>query len=279
MRNIRITDRDLFLFRYLFEQDFISREFIKKFIWKDFEDSYVTNRLWRLNKQGYVKKHFDVSTGSGTVIMADKEAETLIKNRKVRERMLSLDINGVNFYNDDSLLRHYEVRDSLNKGEFDHDMDVSEVRLRLEKVIDYWISERIIWKHNSNASKENRFRRVSDGIIKTSMDSTALTIGIEVEGHLKKDYRYRSIFEKYINEDRIDYVFYITTDDNVYNKLNDKLLTSEFKKRNNSKLSYDFYKMFYTLTLDDLRKGRLIFWRDEDEEYINLNNSDYYGSH
>ncbi|MFW5795418.1 MAG: hypothetical protein ACOCV1_08055 [Bacillota bacterium] len=278
MRNLRIIDRDLFLFRYLFEQDFVSREWIKKFIWQDLKDSYVTSRLWRLNRSGYIKKHFKVSTGSGTVIMADKEAEKLMKNRRIRERMLELDFFGVNFYNDDSLLRHYEVRDSLNKGEFDHDMDVSEVRFRLEDYIDYWISERILWKHNSNAKKENRFRRISDGIMRTSLNNQDMTVAIEVEGHIKKDHRYRNIFDTYYYEDRIDAVFYVTTDDQVYDRLNKKLLTSRFRKSTDTKLRYDFYEKFFTIKLEELRRGRLIFWREEDKSHINLGESDYCGN-
>lgn len=237
-----MTDRDLLLFRYLFEEDFVSRDLIKKYIWRELSDSYVTHRLWRMTKEGYVKKYPDIRREQGTVLMAGKEAVKMVRNDTIRKRMRNLDIDQVQFYNSDIIFDHYEERDDLNKGTFEHDLMVTEVRLILERLseIDYWVSQRLLWKHNYNASDENKYGKIADGLVKWR----DYILAVELENNLKKQSRYDDIFKTYNKDKGINGVLYITTNDRIFKKL--QVFTKKPKK-------------FYIADMSNIRKGILKF--------------------
>ncbi|MFW6030707.1 MAG: hypothetical protein ACOCRO_10735 [Halanaerobiales bacterium] len=220
MGNLRITDNDLILYRYLFEQDFLTREHIKNWVWKDLSNSHIDNRLARLTKEGYLKKHPDLSAGMGTVLMAGSKAVGLLNNDYIIERMMDLKSS---FINKESFIRSYTERDSLNYARYSHDEYLTDIRFKLEGLVDEFLSYRLLMVYNKNAGKDKKFTKPTpDAIMRRKNDVFA----IELENTLKESWRYQqNIFEGYRNNHRekIEFVLYICTSQSIAEGINKEI--------------------------------------------------------
>ena len=243
MGYLRITDNDLILYRYLFEQDFLTRDQIKNYVWKDLSNSHIDNRLSRLTKEGYIKKHPDLSAGVGTVLMAGSGAVGLLNNDTIIERMLNLKRI---FINKERFIRAYAERKKLNFARYNHDEYLTNVRFVLEGFIKEYMSYRLLMVYNRNVkgkTKEERLKKkytrpTPDALMKTDLG----TYAIELENTLKQDFRYKKkIFPGYEEEDRIDVVLYICTSDSILENVNRNIV--EFNPGNTRILVVDYKKV------------------------------------
>lgn len=243
---IRITDKDLLLFKYLFETDFLTRPQIHKYIYGS--SSYGHKRIWQLTKEGFLKKL--VSPNGNTVILATDKALDYIHIH--RSRFDNLKRNNVKLYRVDPLL--YKVQEKLDLRKFEHDSLLNTVRFKFEDYgADYWITDLLLYRRRV-------FKTTPDG----TFQKKGKLFAVELENTLKKKVRYKDIFSIYSRIKEIDYIIYITTSEMIYNAL-DKLFNPSF-------ISYtsDSYKKFFLLRLNDFLRGNLVIRNSTANIEINL---------
>lgn len=228
---LRVTDNDLILYRYLFEQDFLTRDQIKNFVWKDLSNGHINNRLARLTREGYIKKHPDLSAGMGSVLMAGSGAVGLLNNDDIIERMMNLKSS---FINKEKFIRAYSEREKLNFARYNHDEYLTDVRFKLEILAKEYMSYRMLMVYNRNVKGKNKKEKLKkkftrptpDALMKDSDD----IIAIELENTLKQDFRYQDkIFRGYVINQNVDMVLYICTNKSVFKGVEDNI-NKFFKK-------------------------------------------------
>ncbi|MFW6009476.1 MAG: hypothetical protein ACOCP8_09460, partial [archaeon] len=152
---IRIVENDLVLFKYLFEEEFLEREIIKKYIWENRGNSYIDNRLAQLINENYLKKIFHPTRQKAKLIAATKKAKIFLdvkKNifednyQKGNSKLLDLDLD------------NYKVADKIDVRTIIHDLELIKVRLKLEELgVDFWKSRTLL-----NRDRED-FALIPDG--------------------------------------------------------------------------------------------------------------------
>jgi len=234
---IRITDKDLLLFKYLFETDFLTRPQIDNFVYEELSSDYVNKiKLWKLTKEGYLKKK--MSPTGNTVLLATEKA--LDQMFIFRSRLKDIKRNdNFKFYYVDPVI--YRVQEELDLRKFEHDRLLNTVRFKFENYgADYWLSDKLLYRRRV-------FKTIPDG----TFQKKGKVFAVELEHTLKKKSRYRDIFNIYSKTKEIDYIIYITTSEMIYNAL-DKLFNPSF-------ISYtsNSYKKFFLISLNDFLKGNL----------------------
>jgi len=219
---LRVTDNDLILYRYLFEQDFLTRDQIKNFVWKDLSNGHINNRLARLTREGYIKKHPDLSAGMGSVLMAGSGAVGLLNNDDIIERMMNLKSS---FINKEKFIRAYTEREKLSFSRYNHDEYLTNVRFKLEKVANEYMSYRMLMVYNRNVKGKNKKEKLKKKYTRPTPDALMRnklgTFAIELENSKKEDYRYQDkIFPGYAKNDRVDIVLYICTSKSILEAVN-----------------------------------------------------------
>lgn len=247
MANLRVTDNDLLLYRYLFENDFLTRDQIKNYVWKNLNNSYIDDRLAKLTKENYIKKHPDLTVGTGSVLMAGSGAQTLVKNDSIIEKMLALKSY---FFNRKGAILKYRERNGLNLARYDHDRYLSNVRFKIEKRVKSYLSYRMILIHNRNSLKEKKFTQPVPDALYISNDDKIYAI--ELEKTLKKKSRYqKEIFPGYGADKRIAGVIYVCTSSNILNRINGYLKDGFVKGKYS-----DFYQKIYLVDYKKLIKSK-----------------------
>lgn len=235
---VMITDKDLILFKYLFECNFLTRNQIKRYIYDS--KSYSTRRLWQLNKAEYIKKEKSPLNQS-TFIMADQKALDFV--RAVPDRLEKMNRND-RFKSYFIKPRLYKLEDEISLGKFHHDSMLNSIRFQFEDYgADYWISDKIIYR-------KKLYPKIPDGVF----NKNKKTYAVELEHTLKAKSRYKSILGRYALEQKLNYILYLTTSDTIYNAMQ--------RKFNPKFISYskDAYKQFFAARLEDFKRGDLRFY-------------------
>lgn len=219
---LRVTDNDLILYRYLFEQDFLTRDQIRNYVWKDLSNGHINNRLARLTKEGYIKKHPDLSAGVGSVLMADSGAVGLLNNNDIIERMKNLKSS---FINKEKFIRAYSERKKLNFARYNHDEYLTNVRFKLEKMAKEYMSYRMLMVYNRNVKGKNKKEKLKKKFTRPTPDALMTinlgTCAIELENTMKEDFRYQDkIFPGYEENEKVDIVLYVCTSDRILEGVN-----------------------------------------------------------
>lgn len=152
---LRIVENDLVLFKYLFEENFLEREVIKKYIWENRGNSYIDNRLAQLINENYLEKIIHPTRKNTKLLTATKKAKLFLNMKKEvfqdgykkgNSKLIDLDLD------------NYKVTDGIDPRIILHDLELIKVRLKLEKLgVDFWKSRTLL-----NREREN-FPLVPDG--------------------------------------------------------------------------------------------------------------------
>lgn len=223
---LRITDNDLILYRYLFEQDFLTRDQIRNYVWKDLSNGHINNRLARLTREGYIKKHPDLSAGVGSVLMASSGAVGLLNNDVIIDRMKNLKSS---FINNEKYIRAYSERAKLNFARYNHDEYLTNVRFKLEKKAKEYMSYRMLMVFNRNVKGKNKKERLKKKFTRPTPDALMKTndlgtVAIELENTRKEDFRYQNkIFSGYAKDKKVDVVLYVCTSSSILEAVNENI--------------------------------------------------------
>ena len=256
--NVRVTNNDLLLFKYLFECDFLSKDHIEKYVWNNRGYNATRQRLWRLKKGGFIKSFADPInfTDYDNVIAATNLAKVAMKANRDKVKKLSRRYNFELLYVNP---KEYRTIDKINYAEMEHNYFVSELRFIFEN---YGAS---LWQPENLLYRKKMYNKIPDG---TFMSYDGRTFAVELERNLKNKSSYKRIFAQYDNDDGIDFIIYVTIgedSDMIYNNLKDKKLKRSFYRNNfkdnwisDGRISDDFYKKFYLIKYKDIKKGNLV---------------------
>lgn len=254
---IKITDRDVILFRYLFENGFLTRNQIGKYIFET--KKYHIARLRKLKENGFVKFPTNV-LARGTYIQATKKALYYLKS-KVGKKKLKNGRRNQKFEPFYINPKNYRVEDEIKLHKFEHDKELNELRFKLENIgANSWITGDMIYRFKIH-------KKTPDGVFHSENSKFAL----ELEKTLKTKSRYKKIFKKYVKEKGIDYVLYIAQGESLYKSLMKKL-NSKFIGFSNSYSSNKSYSKFYIAKYSDIKRGNYTFYNDTIGEKIDLRN-------
>lgn len=258
--NVVLTPEDLLLIKYLFETDFLNRDQIKKYVWNNRSESYTQNRLWRLTREGFLRKtNNPLGLQGETVLMATKKALNAIRDREevLHEILSKLNRTSIQKIFDTYL---YSEQEGLNYAVFSHDNILNEVRFILEELgVDFWHTSKIL-------SRSKLFSFVADGIFQVKGKNESKLFAVELELFLKgtknKENRYKEIFYNYSSLKKIDYVLYICGNDRIYKGLSDKI--------NPKFIDYSptAYQKFFLISLKDFLKENFIFRNPFDKDLV-----------
>ena len=202
---MRITNRDLIMFKYLFEEKHIFIDDLLDFMELKYESS-KRRRLSKLKKNGYIKyegdpvnyKHFVFPTKKAKTVYEIKYKE--LKN-EVKMRSNSL----IKYVDPDK----YKIADSIDINSYIHDRKLTQLRFKMEEMgVDYWQTETTYY---------NKYKKNPDAIFELSNRKYA----VEFERTFKDKNRYKKIFEKYSKVEKIDFssIIYFTTEKEIFERL------------------------------------------------------------
>ena len=254
--NVKITNNDLLLFKYLFECDFLTREHINNFLWDFRSKSTNKVRLWKLHKANYIKKLRDplnITDSKSVIAGTDLALETLKSNDDTLKNLSRKDIFELIYVDP----KEYRVIEELNYNQIRHDYFLSELRFRMENFgASHWYPDNLM-------HRKKMYNKIPDGTFK----SRGRTFAVELEKTLKKNYSYKRIFAQYDNEDKIDFVIYVfigKDSEMLYENLKERKLKRSFYRDNfkdnwiaDGRISDDFYKKFYLIKYKDIKNGNL----------------------
>lgn len=128
---IRITENDLILFKYLFEEIQLERDSIKNYIWDYRDNSYIDNRLAQLINSDYLKTTIHPFMKNGKLIYATKKAKLIYSMRE--------NIFADNYKKGNTILKYfnmnkYKIEDSFDSRRLEHDLNLTKLRLKFENL-------------------------------------------------------------------------------------------------------------------------------------------------
>jgi hypothetical protein len=237
-KSIRLLDNDLLLLKYLLESNFLTREQIHKYIYRNCSERYLNSqRFWKLCRGRFIKKG-PVIGATRTVLLADEMA--LIGVSVYQERLKELCRKLRLFYVTPDL---YLLQPQIDLRQFNHDYYLNLVRFEFEnRGADFWIPAKLLYR-------TRKFKMIPDGVFQKEKKIFA----VELETTLKKPGRYKDLFSLYSTTPEIDFVLYIAGSNKIYRELA-RMITPGFIDD-----STEAFKKFLTIRLDDFLKGSLVF--------------------
>jgi len=257
--SVRITESDVLLFKYLFENSFLTREHIGEYIYSSL--TYANQRLSRLTKTRFVKKKpYPLRDGNRTTyIMPTKKALSYLKTEKGKKKLNNIERNN-KFEHRFIKPKNYIVRSNISLDQFEHDDQVNKLRFEFENIgACFWVTQDI-------AERFNLHSKIPDGIFDTRDRETKFVL--ELEKTLKRNSRYINskygVLTRYAQEDSIDGVLYVVEGDSLYKSI--------MKKFNPKSIPYPkgAYKKFYAAKLKDILAGDYKFYNKTANKVFDL---------
>lgn len=269
-----MTEDDLQLLKYLFECNFLTRDQIKKHIWKNKSKSYSTKRLWQLTKEKIIKKRPDplsLNNRKSILMATEKGLDLLELHRDTLKNSEKLKNQTGNYYRPK---KYYSARDQLDLRQYEHDKDMTSIRLYFEeKGAKKWTPHGVILR-------DKMFKRYPDGIFENRNNVFA----VELEYNQKSKSILKDVFERYNHEivnKKINYVLYIAKTKSIAEAMlryfNPEMIENfidivdgedEQGNRIKKEKIWRIYQRFFVTTIDDITKGNLEF--EGVENYIDL---------
>jgi|GEM_PF-2552654 len=257
--NIQITKTDIMLFKYLFENNFLTRKQIGDYIYTNL--TYANQRLAKLTKCNYVKKRSNplAKHNRTTFIMPTKKALSYLKTEKGKKKLNNIERNN-KFEHRFIKPKNYIVRSNISLDQFEHDDQVNKLRFEFENIgACFWVTQDI-------AERFNLHSKIPDGIFDTRDRETKFVL--ELEKTLKRNSRYINskygVLTRYAQEDSIDGVLYVVEGDSLYKSI--------MKKFNPKSIPYPkgAYKKFYAAKLKDILAGDYKFYNKTANKVFDL---------
>jgi predicted transcriptional regulator len=257
--SVRITKNDIILLKYLFENNFLTREQIGEYIYSSL--TYANQRLSKLTKTGFVKKKpYPLKDGNRTTfIMPTRKALSYLKTEKGKKKLKNIKRND-EFEHRFIKPKNYIVRDSISLDQFEHDDQVNKLRFEFENIGAYfWVAQDI-------AERFNLHSKIPDGIFDTRDRKTKFVL--ELEKTLKRNSRYINskygVLTRYAQDDSIDGILYVVEGESLYKSI--------MKKINPKSIPYPkgAYKKFYVAKLKEILDGDYRFYNKAADKVFDL---------
>jgi len=215
---LELTERDRRLFQILNGYGMLSTKQLQTLVFPKINESTALARLRKLKHKKYLQSHSGLPKGQ------------LVWTLNLKARQV---INS-------------DLEVSVNKNQLEHDILISEVRLRLEQggVCRSWTSgyrlKQLIAKKDSTGSSQTS--QIPDGVFSVQMPSGLQVVALELELVSKTKRRYRDILRNYSMNSKINWVWYLVIPKSLGNFLCEEA---------NSILRADNKKWLFTSSLKD----------------------------
>ena len=246
---VNITINDVLLFKYLLEDNFLTREQIYKFVYP-YNETYVRQRLARLVRCGYIEK---LKSPLG------KLNETiLVPKHKAVEALFAKQNVLLDLKRDKAVLHFYDPNDyfipaKLDMRQLSHDAELNTIRFMLEDAgAEDWQTQKMIYKRV--------FKHNPDGLF----HKKGRLFAVEYENTLKREMNYKEILKFYTNEKKISFVIYIIGSISILRSLQ-KLMNSRFIG-----CEPDYIKKIWLVKYSDMIAGNFIAMNPLFEQSLDL---------
>jgi hypothetical protein len=204
---LELTARDQRLFKTINDYGFLSTTQIQKLCFPEIAEATTMRRLRKLRSKQYIQSYTGLPKGQLVWSLAMKARQVI---------------------NSD-----FEI--TVNKNQFEHDILISEIRMRLEKqkVCLSWVSGFRLKQLASkkNISSNSQASQIPDGIFTVQMPSGVHVIALELELASKSKRRYRDIIRNYSQNLKIDWVWYVVRQKSLAEFLCKEANSIETRKR------------------------------------------------
>ncbi|MEK6626179.1 MAG: replication-relaxation family protein [Bdellovibrionota bacterium] len=181
-----ITPRDRKLFRHLSNYGMLTTKHINEIIFDGIATTTVLRRLRMLEEERFLKRLTGLESQDVLWTITDKAA----------------------LLGEGEQFKRY-----WNKNSLDHDFKLLNLRLALERqgIAKSWIPEHeirflVFKKYGIKAAQK---MLVPDGLMITEVQSTKVSVAIELELSLKNKDRLKNIFFRYLEKNDLSYIWYI----------------------------------------------------------------------
>ncbi|MCO5114330.1 MAG: replication-relaxation family protein [Bdellovibrionaceae bacterium] len=189
---MRLTKRDLEIFKLISKTAILTTVQIKKMIFTDVATTTVLRRLRKLEKSKYIER---------------------IEGLPNHELAWALNLKGAD------TVGYPNPKRNFHRLSLVHDVKLSDLRLKLEGhgIAHSWIPEHEI---RSAMARKHGLKRmqsqfVPDGIMSVKYQGVMESVVIELELHYKNKNRYQDIFQSYIGKNNIKAVWYFVPSESL----------------------------------------------------------------
>ncbi len=233
---MRLTNRDLEIFKLISKTAILTTMQIKKTIFTDVATTTALRRLRKLEKEKYIKR---------------------IEGLPNHELAWALTLKGAD------AIGSLNPKRNFHRLSLVHDVKLSDLRLTFERhgIARSWIPEHEI---RSAMARKHGLRRmqsqfVPDGIMSVKYQGVMESISLELELHYKNKNRYQDIFQSYIGKNNIKAVWYFVPSESLGKHL-EKLWTKHVG-------NYGPW-FFWSLVNDVLENGSEAIIQYFDKEFV-----------
>jgi len=195
MKRVFIQERDRKLLQLAYEHQFVSTNQIRRVLFKNVHMSECYRRLKELEQSGFITRTAPITAGTGAYVRVTPDGASAARGISI-----------------------YEVpQNRLNLYAIAHDMLVLDARVRLLELFNdaIWTPEQTIkkdWAPSRLSSYCYDDLQYPDGVMTLSNGNR---IAIELENAAKSKERYGQIFRKWSRSDKVEYVMYIATSEQI----------------------------------------------------------------
>lgn len=176
--------RDICLMKYIFDQYFLSRDQIKR----------------------WIERHSQLKSGNSVKVVANRRINQLKKSKLIKDYhsflpeigdLFFLTSGGLNLLKSINLIPDHNQYSIPISNKIIHDYMASEIRFSLEKVIPHskWVSDRLMMAGDEDKLPDAYFE------FDIKSNNQPLKIAIEVELTQKSKFRYETKFRDYLKTD------------------------------------------------------------------------------
>ena len=234
MKTIRIQNRDREIFRFIYENLYVTIPQVHRAVFKDRDPITSTVRLFQLHHGEYLKKL--------------KYGRTLLK---LTRRALN-EILDTPFY----INKNRYVRQKVRTYQIGHDLGVIDAKIILKEspIISNWVPALDLFSYQYKEFYGDRIPKIPDAVFDLKVGDKILKTALEYEMTQKESMRYRMILERYYTAKKVDLLLYIARTSQLKKKL---LEIGKEKLKELGERGVTNQNILYVTTLDEFREKGL----------------------
>ena len=234
MKTIRIQNRDREIFRFIYENLYVTILQVHRAVFKDRDPITATVRLFQLHHGEYLKKL--------------KYGRTLLK---LTRRALNEILDTPFYINADRY-----VKQKVRGQQIRHDLGVIDTKIILKEspIISNWVPALDLFSYQYKEFYDDKIPKIPDAVFDLKVGDKILKVALEYEMTQKESRRYRMILERYYTAKKVDLLFYIVRTSQLKKTLLD-IGKDKLKELAQRKISDQ--NILFVTTLDEFREKGL----------------------
>ena len=234
MKTIRIQNRDREIFRFIYENLYVTILQVHRAVFKDRDPITATVRLFQLHHGEYLKKL--------------KYGRTLLK---LTRRALNEILDTPFYINADRY-----VKQKVRGQQIRHDLGVIDTKIILKEspIISNWVPALDLFSYQYKEFYDDKIPKIPDAVFDLKVGDKILKVALEYELTQKESRRYRMILERYYTAKKVDLLFYIVRTSQLKKTLLD---IGKDKLKELAQRQITHQNILFVTTLDEFREKGL----------------------